>query len=181
METAQKPFQAAVTPGLVAGLLLTVITFLLYFVDYELMGSGWLGFLSLLLYVGLIIYFGIQYRKENGGYLSFGKAYQFSFFSLLVMLAITTAGNLLLFLVIDPGLPEKLADIGIANAMEMMDSFGVGDSMSSEQIDEMRLGILDGYTIGGMVKGAGIMIVFYAVLALILGAIIKKRDKSLDY
>lgn len=181
METVPKPFQAAITPGLVTGLFLTVISYLLYFVDYELLASGWLGLFSLVLYGGLIIYFGINYRKEKGGYLDFGDAFQFSFFSLLIMMVITTIGNMLLFLVGDPGLAEKMADIGLMNTMEIMDTFGAGENMSSDQIDEIRQGILDGYTFIGMIKGAGIMVIFYAILALILGAIIKKKDKTLDY
>ena len=86
METEQKPFQAALTPGIVTGLILTVISYLLYFVNYEWLASGWLGLFSLLLYSGLIIYFGINYRKDRGGFLDFGDAFQFSFYSLLIML-----------------------------------------------------------------------------------------------
>lgn len=181
METEPKPFQAAITPGIVTGLVLTVISYLLYFVDYELLASGWLGLFSLLLYGGLIIYFGVNYRKRKGGYLDFGDAFQFSFFSLLIMLVVTTIGNMLLFLVGDTGLAEKMADIGLMNTMEIMDTFGAGENMSSDQMDEVRQGILEGYTFFGMIKGAGIMIIFYAILALILGAILKKKDKSLDY
>ena len=180
MESNQSPAQAAVKPGLLIGIILTVISFLVYFVDYRLLASGWVSFLSLLVYGGLVIYFGIQYRKELGGYMDFGPAFQFSFFTLLIILAISTLGNMLLFGVIDPGLPEKMADVGLENAMEIMDNFGVGDAMSSEQMDMMRQGVLDGYTVSGMLKGAGVAVLFYAVLALILGAIIKKKDKSLN-
>lgn len=181
MEAEQSPFQAAIKSGLVIGLLMTVITFLLYFVDFQLLGSGWFGFGSLLLYSGLVIYFGIQYRKELGGFINFGPAFQFSFFSLLVMLVITTVGNMLLFWGIDPDLSEKMADIGLKNTLEIMDTFGAGDAMSSDQLDEIRQGLLDGYTFLGMLKGAGIIALFFAVLSLILGAIIKKKDKTLEY
>ncbi|HLU90193.1 MAG TPA: DUF4199 family protein, partial [Cyclobacteriaceae bacterium] len=96
MESNQSPAQAAVKPGLLIGIILTVISFLVYFVDYRLLASGWVSFLSLLVYCGLVIYFGIQYRKELGGYMDFGPAFQFSFFTLLIILAISTLGNMLL-------------------------------------------------------------------------------------
>ena len=112
--------------------------------------------------------------------MNFGTAFQFSFFSLLIMLAITTLGNMLLFMVVDPTLGEKMADVGLENTLKIMDSFGAGD-LPSEQMDEIKKGILDGYTPLGMLKGAGFMVIFYAVVSLILGAIIKKKDKSLDY
>jgi hypothetical protein len=180
METEHSPFQAALKAGIIIGLILTVITFVCYFVDYNLLGSSWLGFGSLAIYCGLIIYYGIQYRKELGGFMNFGTAFRFSFYTLLVMLLITTLGNMLLFLVLDPALGEKMADVGLKNTLEIMDTFGAGD-MSSDQMDEIRQGILDGYSALGLLKGAGFMVIFYAILALILGAIIKRRDKSLDY
>ena len=180
MENEQRPFQASIKAGLITGLILTVITFICYFIDYRTLGAGWLGFVTLAIYCGLIIYFGIQYRKELGGFMNFGTGFQFSFFSLLIMLVVTTLGNMLLFFVVDPGLGERMADVGLENALDMMENFGVGD-ISADQMDEIEKGILDGYTPSGMLKGAGFMIVFYAILALILGAIIKKKDKSLDY
>ncbi|HLW18705.1 MAG TPA: DUF4199 domain-containing protein [Cyclobacteriaceae bacterium] len=180
MENAQTPFQAAIKAGLITGLFLTAFSFVCYFIDYKFLAATWLGLVTLAIYCGLIIYFGIEYRKELGGFMSFGTAFQFSFFSLLIMLAITTIGNMLLFMVLDPSLGDKLADVILENTLNTMDSFGVGE-MSSDQIEEMRNGMREGYTPVGMLKGVGFMAIFYAILSLILGAIIKKRDKSLDY
>jgi hypothetical protein len=145
------------------------------------LASGWVGFGSLVIYSGLVIYFGINYRNHRGGYINFGPAFQFSFFTLLIMLVINTFGNMLLFIGLDPTLSEKMADIGLENTLEIMDSFGVGDGMSSNQMDELRERLLEGYSVSGMVKSAGVMVLFYAVLALILGGIIKKKNRSLDY
>ncbi|MEX2591488.1 MAG: DUF4199 domain-containing protein [Anditalea sp.] len=181
MELEQKPFHAAIKSGVVIGLILTGITFLLYIVDYSLLASGWVGFGSLVIYCSLVIYFGINYRRQLGGFINFGPAFQFSFFTLLIMLVITTVGNMLLFIGMDPTLAENMADIGVENTLGIMDAFGTGDAMSSDQIDEIRQGLLESYTVTGMLKSAGVMLVFYAVLALILGATIKKKDKSLDY
>lgn len=174
------PFQAAIKPGVIIGLILVAITFISYFIDDTLLGATWLGLFTLALYSGLIIYFGNQYRSDLGGFMNFGTAYQFSLFSLFIMLLITTCGNMLLFLVLDSGLVEQMADVGLEKTLQIMDSFGAGD-VSSEQMDGIRDGILEGYTAWGMIKGFGFMLIFYSILALILGAIIKKRDKALDY
>lgn len=181
METHQKPFQAAVKPGVVIGLILTVLTYLLYFVDYSLLASQWTGLVSLVIYAGLVIYFGIQYRREIGGFINFGPAFLFAFYSLLIMTVISTIGSMLLFLILDPGLGEKMADIGLQNTVAIMDRFGAGDALSTDQLDEIREGIVKGYTFTGLIKSAGIVSVFYALISLILGAIIKKKDKSLDF
>lgn len=180
METTTSPTQAAIKAGVITGLILVVITFLLYFINYELLATSWIGFLTFAIYCGLVIFFGIAYRKEVGGFMNFGNAFQFAFVSLIVILVITTLGNFLLFLVLDPGLGQRMADLTLENTMKMMDSFGAGE-MPADQMDEMRNGMVEAYTPWGMIKGAGIALVIYAILALILAAIIKKKDKSLDY
>jgi hypothetical protein len=65
--------------------------------------------------------------------------------------------------------------------MAMLEQFGAADAMTSEQMDEMRKANAEGFTVFGQLKGFGVILIFYAIVALILGAILKKRDKSLDY
>lgn len=181
MESDQNPFQAAIKAGLIIGLIQAVIIFLAYFIDYELLSSGWFGLLSLVITCGLTISYGIAYRKTLGGFMKFGPAYRFSFFTLLIMLIMVTFANLILYIGIDPTLPGKMADLGVENTVEIMDRFGVGDSLSSDQIEDMKTNLLEGYSLSGLIRGSGMMLVFNAILALVLGAIIKKKDKSSDY
>jgi len=65
--------------------------------------------------------------------------------------------------------------------MAMLEKFGAADAMTSEQIDDIRTSLEGGYTVLGQVKAFGFLLIAYAIIALILGAILKKRDKSLDY
>jgi hypothetical protein len=65
--------------------------------------------------------------------------------------------------------------------MAMLERFGAADSMTSEQLDDIRTGLESGYTVTGQLKAFGFLLIAYAIIALILGAILKKRDKSLDY
>jgi ABC-type multidrug transport system permease subunit len=45
----------------------------------------------------------------------------------------------------------------------------------------MRKATADSFTLMGQIKGFGFLLIFYAIVALILAAILKKRDKSLDF
>ncbi|WP_143960616.1 DUF4199 domain-containing protein [Litoribacter populi] len=173
-------YQAAIRAGLILGLISTAITFLVYFIDFTLLASGWLGFGSFAIMLAVVIYFGIEYRKEIGGFMSFGKAFQFSFFALVVSALIASIGSILLFNVVDPNLPVTLGDVQLENTLAIMDRFGAADALSADQIDEMRNGFYDNYKIVGVVKSFGFLIIGSAFFALILGVIIKKRDKSLD-
>ncbi|MFD2202718.1 DUF4199 domain-containing protein [Shivajiella indica] len=181
MENQNTPIKAGLNAGLILGILSVVITFIVYFVSPSTLVSGIFGIAMLVVFFGLLIYFGIQYRTSLGGFMEFGKAFQYSFIALLVAGIISQIGNALLYNLIDPALPGVLAEQTIENTMEMMEKFGAADSISSEQLDKMRQDAEANYTFSGQLKALGIASIIYAIIALIIGAIIKKRDKSLDF
>lgn len=182
MEEQQTPFQAAIKPGLTMGLVALAVTYIAYFIDSSLFASAWFALVALVIFFGLIIYFGKQYRAEIGGYMSFGTAFNFSFVAILVSGIVSLIGQILLFHVIDPTLPQVLADITFENSLKMMESFGQNpDSLPPATLDEIRNSTASSFSIGGQLKNFGFALIFYAIIALILAAILKKRDKSLDY
>ncbi len=181
-EQAPSPIQSAVRPGLIIGLVSLVITYIAYFIDSSYLASGYFGLIALVLFFGLIIFFGKEFRKESGGFLTFGTAFNFSFFAILISGIIGLVGNILLFHVIDPTLPQVLGDLTFETQLEMMEKFGQNpDSMPSETLDAMKEASASNFTLVGQLKGFGFGLIAYAIIALILGAILKKRDKSLDF
>ncbi|MCM0041852.1 MAG: DUF4199 domain-containing protein [Algoriphagus sp.] len=181
-EQAPSPIQSAVRPGLIIGLVSLVITYVAYFIDSSYLASGYFGLIALVLFFGLIIFFGKEFRKESGGFLTFGAAFNFSFFAILISGVIGLIGNILLFHVIDPTLPQVLGDLTFETQLEMMENFGQNpDSMPTEALDKMKEASASNFTLVGQLKGFGFGLVAYAIIALILGAILKKRDKSLDF
>ncbi|MEX2513379.1 MAG: DUF4199 domain-containing protein [Cyclobacteriaceae bacterium] len=181
MESTTTPVQASVKSGIIIGLVMLIINFVFYFIDYSLLVATWYNIFVLILFFGLIIYFGKQYRKDIGGYMTFSSAFQYSFVTLLICGIIASIGNILLYQVIHPGLPDILVDQQLEGMLNLLDKFGAGDSISAEQLDEMRLEMSESYTVMGQLKGFGFSLIIYAIMALILGAILKKKDKSLDY
>jgi len=181
MENQESPFKAGLNSGLILGIISVVITYILYFIDPTLLVAWYVGIGILVLYFGLIIYFGGQYRTSIGGFMTFGTAFNFAFIAMVVSGIISMLGSLLLYNVVDPALPGVLIESQMETQMAMLERFGAADAMTSEQLDEIRSGLENGYTITGQIKAFGFLLVAYAILALILGAILKKRDKSLDY
>jgi hypothetical protein len=181
-EQAQSPIQSAVRPGVILGLVSLVLTYVAYFIDSSFLASGYFGLVVLVLFFALIIYFGKEYRKEVGGFMSFGTAFNFSFFAILISGVIGLIGNMLLFQVIDPSLPQVLGDITFESQLEMMENFGASpDSLAPEVLDDMRETSASNFTLVGQLKVFGFGLISYAIIALILGAILKKKDKSLDF
>jgi hypothetical protein len=182
MEEQQSPFQAAIKPGMTIGLVSLAVTYIAYFIDSTLLASPWFGLLAIVIFFSLIIYFGKQYRSELGGFMTFGTAFNFSFIAILISALIGLLGQLLLFSIIDPDLGGVLADLTYQNQLELMGKLGQNpDNMDPSLLQQMKLDNENQYTLVGMVKGFGIGIIVYAIIALILGAILKKRDKSLEF
>lgn len=181
MEEKESLLKAGANTGLILGVISAILTFLIYFVNPNTLASGTYGFGLLAVFTVLAIILGIRYRKSLGGYISFGEAYKFSIIAFIVMILIGIITSILLFLVIDPALPARLAEQTIENTLAVMEKFGAVDALSDEQIDEMRDGIIEGYTIFGILKANLMSIIFYSILSLIVAGIVKKKDKSLDY
>ena len=181
-EQAPSPIQSAVKPGLTIGLVTLVLSYLAYFIDSSYLASGYFGLVVLVLFFALIIYFGKEYRKEVGGFMSFGTAFKFSFFAILISGVIGLIGNMLLFQVIDPSLPQVLGELTFESQLEMMEGFGQNpDSLPTETLEQMREASASNFTLVGQLKAFGFGLIAYAIIALILGAILKKKDKSLDF
>jgi len=182
MEEQQSPFQAAIKPGITMGLVSLAVTFIAYFIDPTLLASGWFALVAIVIFFGLVIYFGREYRTDLGGYMSFGTAFNFSFIAILISGLIGLIGQILLFQVVDPELPGVLADQSFQTTIEMMEKFGASaDSLPPDQLEKMKQDTMSSFTLAGQLKAFGIGIIFYAIIALILGAILKKKDKSLEF
>jgi hypothetical protein len=182
METNETPFQAAVKPGLIVGLISMAVYYLAYFIDSSLLAAAWFGFATLVISFVLIIIFGRQYRAELGGFMSFGSAFNFSFLVLVISGLIGLIGQILLFQVIDPALPGVLTEAFMKNTLETMEKFGASpDAMDPNMMDEMKKSMEEGFTVMGQIKSFGMLLIFSAILALILGAILKKKDTSTEF
>jgi len=181
MENQETPFKAGLNAGVILGILSVVITFIVYFINPSMLVSGTFAITLLVVFFGLLIYLGIQYRKSLGGFMEFGPAFNFSFIALIVAGLISQVGNGLLYHVVDPALPGVLVEESLENTVAMMEKLGMADAISSDQLDEMRESTAANFTMMGQIKSFGIALIIYAIISLILGAIIKKRDKSLDY
>lgn len=182
MEEQESPFQASVKPGLTIGLASLALTYIAYFIDSSLLASAWFGLVALVLFFVLIIYFGKQYRSDLGGFMSFGTAFNFSFITMIISGLVTLVGQILLFHVIDPSLPQVLGDLSFETSLSMMESFGQNpDSLDPAVLDEMKANAESNFTLAGQLKNFGFGLIAYAIIALILAAILKKRDKSLEF
>lgn len=166
--------------GLIVGLTSGILSLLLYAVDYTLLADWKVGLMLFAIYIGLTIYAGINFRKESGPYLSFGKAFQHGFIIFACSGLIATAFSILLFQVIDADLGGKVTEAAVEKTAEMMNNFGAPADQIDKAIDDTRERMANQYTLSGQLKGYGFIVIVSGVLALITGLIVRKQEPVFD-
>lgn len=169
----------AIKSGVMLGVISIVLTLLIYIVDPTFLVSMWM-MVFFLIFIGLVSYFGIQHRNEIGGYMAFGKAWIYSMQLLVVTGIVATIFNILLYNVIDTELPTMLADQSVENAEAMMSRFGMPEDQMDEALEKTRTDTLNRFTVSGSIVGFLWGLIVYAILSLITGAIIKKKEPELE-
>ncbi len=167
----------AAKSGAILGLISIILGVVVYMIDPTLFVKWWFGLIMFGMSLGLVVYFGIQYRNaEHDGYMSFGEAYKHGFVVFAVGGAIGSVFNILLFNVIDPDLPQVLTQATLDQTYAMMKSFGAPEGAVEEQMEALKNDIPNQFSPLGTLKGYGIALIGYAVLALISAAIVKKKQ-----
>lgn len=164
----------AIKSGVIVAVLNIVIVLLIYIVDPALMASMWMLILFVTT-IGLAAYFGVQHRNEEGGFMAFGPAWIYSIQLFVTAGLVGTIFNILLYNVIDPELPEIIAEQAVINGEKMMANW-VPEDQLDEALEKTRTDTLERTTIAGSLKGFAWSLIIYAVFALITGAIIKKKE-----
>ena len=162
--------------GLIVGAVSITLTILLYVLDYTLMVQLKTLFVMLLIYLGITIYAGIDYRNGVGGFLPYGKAFVHGFLVLAVSALVATIFNFVLYNVIDTELPQKLTDASLENTREMMVSFGAPEEAIDKAIEEGRGRTESQFTITGQLIGLASILFFSAIMALISAIFVKKNQ-----
>ncbi|MDG1104688.1 MAG: DUF4199 domain-containing protein [Cyclobacteriaceae bacterium] len=163
----------ALKSGVILGVVGILISLTTYIIDPLLMIKWWFSLSSLVLFICLVSYFGIQYRKILGGFVSFKIGYIYSMITFVMAGLIGTAFNILLFHVIDPDLPQFISEAIIEQTAEMMEGFGANQEIIDQAIEDADTPAT--FTVIGQIKSFGMVLIFYTLMSLISGAIIKRK------
>ncbi|TSD66570.1 DUF4199 domain-containing protein [Inquilinus sp. KBS0705] len=160
--------------GLLIGAISIVFTLIFWVINPLMQYTN--TFVSLLMFViiiALLVVFGLEVRKAAGGYWTFGDAFKCLFIMSVYISVLTIVFNYILFNFIDPTLASRVSEALSAKLTEQLSNSG----MSQDKIDEFTKS-LDGKfnaTIKNEATNLGIGLIIYAVIDLIIAAIIKKN------
>tara|TARA_B100001245_G_scaffold180745_1_gene138869 strand:- start:608 stop:1129 length:522 start_codon:yes stop_codon:yes gene_type:complete len=170
----------AVKSGVYVGVLSIIFVLLAYVIEPTYLAKWWFGIGILVINLGLVIYFGLQYRKEEEGYLTFKEGFLHGFVLLLVAGIIGTVFQILLYTVIDPELPQIITEAMVAQQEAMLQKFGMQGAQLDEAIEKIKEETPKNFTAGGLLKSYAFGTIFYLIISLITGAIVKKSEPEFE-
>lgn len=120
----------------------------------------------------ILIIYGFQLRKRNGGYLSFRDALKYSFMSYVIVAVLVAIGTYILFNLIDKDLTQKTFDL----SMEKMKNTFAGMGMKEEDI-EKAMGKREAQKtdLPTIFLGTGFGLIWDFVLSLLVSLIIRRE------
>jgi hypothetical protein len=160
--------------GLIIGVISIVLTLIFWVIDPLMQyTNSWVSFLVFVIMIVLLVVFGIETRKAAGGYWTFGEAFKSLLLMSVIVSILTAVFNYILFAFIDPTLSQRASEAVITKLNDQLSSSGI----SQDKIDEMSKSVEGKLqpTITNMGVNLGIGLVIYAVIDLIIAAIIKKN------
>jgi len=119
----------------------------------------------------ILIVYGFQLRKRNGGYLAFKDGLQYSFMSYVIVAIIVAVGTYILFNLVDKNLTQKVYDISFMKYKNM--------GMKEEDLEKL-MGKREDQKTGAatIFLGTGFGLILNFVASLIVAVIIRREKPS---
>ena len=169
-ETKLKTGKYALTYGLILGAISVAFLLMLYSLDMHYQGGPMVMGVSLLITIAVIAIGMVQFKKDNGGFMSFGQGLKVGVGIGLIAGIIGIIFNQILAGVIDPEMMNKAMDYQKGLLME-------NPKMTPAQIDaQMEMAKKFSTTSMQIVFGLVYIVVSSFILSLIPALILKKKE-----
>ncbi|WP_431135240.1 DUF4199 domain-containing protein [Psychroserpens mesophilus] len=162
--------------GIILGVILTVITVLIYAFSIDMFTKWWLGILLFLVILVFGIIAAVKSRKALGGFMTFKEAFTSYFITVAVGTLISTIVGVVIFAVIDPDAAQYLNEKIIEMTMQTMESFGAPQASINEAIAGMEG--KNNFSAGMQFQSYVIRLLILSVIGLIVGVSLKKSDPN---
>lgn len=162
--------------GIILGLFSILFLTTIYVINLELFTSWWLGLFSIAVSITIGFVLVSKTKKQLNGNITFKEAFSVYFLAAVIGTFLSTAYNYILFNFIDPQAKETIKEITMKYTAEMLQKFG----SPAEAVNETmrKIAETDNYSLGNMLFGFAIALVFQAIFGLILAAIFKSKSNQ---
>ena len=154
-------------------------TLVAYLIDMKLMVNTWAGISLWVVNFALLIIAVRAAKKAMDGFISFKNAFTTFIMTFVISSLLSTVFNIVLFAVVDPAAAQELQELTIETTISFMEKLGTPESELEKQVAAMEEA--NQFSMGNQVKGFFMGIVFYAILGLIVAAVMKKDKPVFEY
>ncbi len=162
--------------GIYLGIVLTLITVVVYALNTELFTKWWLGIITFLIIIIFGIIASVKARGLLGGFISFKNAFASYFITIAVGTLISTIIGILIFNIIDPEAAEFINEKIIEMTGETMEKFGAPEASIDEAMEKMQ--DQDNFSIAAQLKSFVFRLAFMSIFGLIVALAVKKTDPN---
>lgn len=169
--------KAAITNGVIIGLISLAIQILAYYTAPELLGKFYFGIIVMIISLILYIIFTLDLRNKIGGFWTFKEALKGIFLMAVIAGLITTIINYIFYTLIEPGAFERISGYVSSGLNETYEKLGMNQEQIDKATEEALKQMKSQYnpTFMDLLKTFGIGIIIQFVMSLIFAAIFKKE------
>lgn len=182
METKNSLFSSALKTGLIIGVVSIVVFLILYVGDIKPVGIMLpilIGLSSIAISIILLVVYFKKYRTSIGGFISFRDTFLYCFIALSVSVILYQFINYFFIMLVDPEYNKNIMDA----QKTWMENYLAGkmpDEQIAEQLDKLDEQAAKMGTFSALIKTSLISIIVSGIIALIVGAIMKKKPEMFE-
>ena len=175
METVESRTNFGLNYGLIAGLVITVITLLQYLGGLDMYLSP-IGYVTYLVIITMAVLAALKVRKKNEGFLEFSQALKVTFTVFAIALLIQTLFTYILLNFIDVSFKEAVSQEVLNKSEEMMKKFGATDSQIDAALESERT--KDQFAFTRILLGYALTCIVAFIFCLLISLIVKKSKPA---
>ena len=182
METKNSLFISSLKSGLIIGVVSIVVFIVMYVADIKPVGIIMpfvIMIIAVAINIAILVVLLKKYRTEIGGFISFRNAFLYCFIALVTSAVISTIFTLLFIQFIEPEYYKNIMEAQKAY-MENYLSGKMSEEQIAQSLDKMDAQMAKMGSVSSTLKGLLGNIVVGGIVALIVGAIMKKNPDVFD-
>jgi hypothetical protein len=170
METTASPWQVGLKYGLIMGLISAVTAAINYSTKLFLNQGASLGLsvISLVITIVIFVLACREFKSQNGGFMKLGQGFMTGFWATVISSLIGAAFIYVWLTVVDPTIMDQIKE----NTAAQFAQQGLSDEQIEQAMSFSSMTLKPGFMAGSVVLAG---IIFGAILALIVAAIMKKE------
>ncbi|HWA35797.1 MAG TPA: DUF4199 domain-containing protein [Cyclobacteriaceae bacterium] len=175
MANQQALIKHAVLFGAVMSLCTVLLTLITYKVSLAALVTVKFALFGFLVGATITAIAGLNFRKKEGGYLSYGRAWLYCFTVMAVAGLFSTIFNEIYYNIVNRGFAEEFTNALADNMEGILRLVNSPDDAIDEALEEVRIETPKQFTPGGLVFGYVKGLIVYAIISLLIAIIVKKN------